>query len=70
MEITPELIQTIYADVEKHAGDVETLRSVLISLLVATLIGLTDEQVELHVMRIVTLTDANREPKINPEIKP
>lgn len=70
MEITPDLIQAIYSDVEKHAPDVETLRTILITLLVATLTGLSDEQVEEHIMRIVTLTDANRNPKINPEIKP
>lgn len=69
MEITPDLIQSIYNDVEKHAGDVETLRTILISLLVATLTGLTDEQVETHVMRIVVLSDANRNPGINPRIK-
>lgn len=69
MEITQELIQTIYSDVEKHAGNVETLRTVLITLLVATLTGMTDEQVEEQIMRIVTLVDNNRQPTINPEIK-
>ncbi len=68
-DITPELIQSIYAEVEKHATDVETLRTVLISLFTATLTGLSDEQVEAQIMRIVTLTDNNRKPQINPEIK-
>ena len=65
MEITKELTQAIYKEIEKHCeGDIEKLRTILITMLVATLVGLTEDQIEVHVMRIVNLADKNREVKI------
>lgn len=66
MEITDELTQKIYVELEAHAqGDIETLRTILITMLAATLIGLTEEQVEEQIMRVVNLADKNREIKTN-----
>lgn len=64
-EINQETMQEIYSTVEKQAeGDIEKLRTILITLLVTTLVGLSDDEVETQVMRIVTLADKNRKPEI------
>lgn len=66
MEIKEEIVQTIYVELEKHCeGDIEALRTILITLLVATFVGLSEDIIEQQVMRIVNLADKNREIKTN-----
>jgi hypothetical protein len=66
VEITEELTQKVYSELEKHVeGDIDTLRTLLITLLVATFVGLSEDLIEQHVMRIVNLADKNREVKPN-----
>lgn len=67
-EVTKETIEKVYAEIEKIAGDIDSLRTVLVTLFAATLTGLSDEKVEEQLIRIAELVDNNR--KLPEEIKP
>jgi hypothetical protein len=67
-EVTKETIEKVYAEIEKIAGDIDSLRTVLVTLFAATLTGLSDEKVEEQLIRIAELVDNNRKPP--EEIKP